>query len=149
MTKTYSVQYITLTRLTYDRGQFSWHSPVGWLTLTFPMARSDFFTVVLGLILGLFDRPHWLSPHRDIYLFIYLSNHLSIYIYIDTYILVFKLYILSKKNYSKHNVSRHMTILSSWNSLNIHLSIHLSIYHYCYLSTLLSIYLSNHLSICL
>ena len=85
---------------------------------------------------------------RDIYLFIYLSNHLSIYIYIDTYILVFKLYILSKKNYSKHNVSRHMTILSSWNSLNIHLSIHLSIYYYFYLSHYyLFIYLIIYLSV--
>ena len=36
------VQYVTLTRLTYDRGQFSWHSPVGGLTMTTPMARSDF-----------------------------------------------------------------------------------------------------------
>ena len=36
------VQYVTLTRLTYDRVQFSWHSPVGRLTVTTPMARSDF-----------------------------------------------------------------------------------------------------------
>ena len=28
--------------LTYDRGQFSWHSPVRGLTMTTPMARSDF-----------------------------------------------------------------------------------------------------------
>ena len=38
----YSVQYVDLTRLTYDRGQFSGHSPVGGLTMTTPMARSDF-----------------------------------------------------------------------------------------------------------
>ena len=25
-----------------DRGQFSWHSPVGGLTMTTPMARSEF-----------------------------------------------------------------------------------------------------------
>ena len=36
------VQYVALNRLTYDRGQFSWHSPVGGLTMTTPMARSDF-----------------------------------------------------------------------------------------------------------
>ena len=36
------VQYVALTRLTYDRGQFSWHSPVRGLTMTTPMARSDF-----------------------------------------------------------------------------------------------------------
>ena len=29
--------------------------------MTTPMAHSDFLTVP-GLILGLFDRPHWLSP---------------------------------------------------------------------------------------
>ena len=49
-----SVQYVALTRLTYDSGQFSWHNG---LTMTTPMARS-----VPGLILGLFDRPHWISP---------------------------------------------------------------------------------------
>ena len=32
------VQYVALTRLTYDRGQFSWHSPVGGLTMKTPMA---------------------------------------------------------------------------------------------------------------
>ena len=52
------VQYVALTRITYDRGQFSWHSPVGGLTETTPMARSDFTVPNLGL----FDRPHWLSP---------------------------------------------------------------------------------------
>ena len=31
-----------ITRLTYDRGQFSSHSPVRGLTMTTPMARSDF-----------------------------------------------------------------------------------------------------------
>ena len=36
------VQYVALTRLTYDRDQFSWHSPVRGLTMTTPMARSDF-----------------------------------------------------------------------------------------------------------
>ena len=36
------VHYVALTRLTYDRGQFSWHSPVRGLTMTTPMARSDF-----------------------------------------------------------------------------------------------------------
>ena len=36
------VQYVALTRLTYDRGQFSWHSPKRGLTMTTPMARSDF-----------------------------------------------------------------------------------------------------------
>ena len=51
------VQYVSLTRLTYDRGQFSWHSPVRGLTITTPIARS-----VPGLILGLFNRPYWLSP---------------------------------------------------------------------------------------
>ena len=56
------VQYAALTRLTYDRGQFSWHSPVRGLTMTTPMARSDFLHTVPGLILGLFHRPHWLSP---------------------------------------------------------------------------------------
>ena len=35
------VQYVALTRLTYYRGQFSWHSPVRGLTMTTPMARSD------------------------------------------------------------------------------------------------------------
>ena len=55
------VQYVALTRLTFDRGQFSWHSPVRGLTMTTPMARSDFLQYA-GLILGLFDRPHWLSP---------------------------------------------------------------------------------------
>ena len=51
------VQYVDLTRLTYDRGQFSWHSPVRGLTITTPIARS-----VPGLILDLFNRPYWLSP---------------------------------------------------------------------------------------
>ena len=46
------VQYVSLTRLTYDRGQNSWHSSHGAFRL---------FTVP-GLILGLFDRPHWLCP---------------------------------------------------------------------------------------
>ena len=36
------VQYVVLTRLTCDRGQFSLHSPVRGLTMTTPMARSDF-----------------------------------------------------------------------------------------------------------
>ena len=36
------VQYVALTRLTYDRGQLSWHSPVRGLTMTTSMARSDF-----------------------------------------------------------------------------------------------------------
>ena len=36
------VQYVSLTKLTYVRGQFSCHSPVGGLTMTTPMARSDF-----------------------------------------------------------------------------------------------------------
>ena len=36
------VQYVALTRLTYDRGKFSWHSPVRGLTMTTPMARLDF-----------------------------------------------------------------------------------------------------------
>ena len=36
------VQYVALTRLTYDRGQFSLHSPVRGLIMTTPMARSDF-----------------------------------------------------------------------------------------------------------
>ena len=36
------VQHVALTRLTYDRGQFSWHSLVRGLTMTTPMARSDF-----------------------------------------------------------------------------------------------------------
>ena len=36
------VQYVALTRLTYDRGQFSWHSPVRGLTMTTPLACSDF-----------------------------------------------------------------------------------------------------------
>ena len=36
------VQYVALTRLTYDRGQFFWHCPVGGLTTTTPMVRSDF-----------------------------------------------------------------------------------------------------------
>ena len=40
----YSVQYVALTRLTYDKGQYSWHSPVGGLTVTTPMARSDFYS---------------------------------------------------------------------------------------------------------
>ena len=38
----FSVQYVALTRLTYDRGQFSWHSPVKGLTMATPMARSDY-----------------------------------------------------------------------------------------------------------
>ena len=36
------VQYVALTRLTYDRGQFSWHSPKRGLTMTTPMVHSDF-----------------------------------------------------------------------------------------------------------
>ena len=43
------------------------------------------------------------------------------YIYIN--ISVFKLPILLKKNYTKHNVSRLMTILSGRNSLNIYIYI--------------------------
>ena len=42
--------------------------------------------------------------------------NVNIYIYI---ISIFKLDILLKKNYTKHNVSHLMTILSSQNSLNL------------------------------
>ena len=44
------VQYVALTRLIYDRGQFSWHSLVGGLTMTTPVARSDFLQ---------YPRPIW------------------------------------------------------------------------------------------
>jgi len=54
------VQYVALTRLTYDRDQLSSHSPDWGLTKQLPW-RVQTFTVP-GLILGLFDRPHWLSP---------------------------------------------------------------------------------------
>ena len=46
------------------------------------------------------------------------------YIYIN--ISVFKLPILLKKNYTKHNVSRLMTILSGRNSLNIYIYLDLA-----------------------
>ena len=46
-------------------------------------------------------------PNRD-YKFYYMYNYIS----------VFKLHILLKKNYSKYNVSRLMTILRSQHSLN-------------------------------
>ena len=57
------VQYVALTRLTYDRGQFSWHCLVGGLTNNHDKSHGAFrlFTVP-GLILDLFDRPQWLSP---------------------------------------------------------------------------------------
>ena len=55
------VQYVALTRLTYDRGQFSWHSPVRGANEDNSRGAFRLFTVP-GLILGLFDRPHWLSP---------------------------------------------------------------------------------------
>ena len=43
LTRSYgTVQYVALTRLTYDRGQFSLHSPMQGLTMTTPMVRSDF-----------------------------------------------------------------------------------------------------------
>ena len=51
------------------------------------------------------------------------------YICIYKYISVFKLQILLKKNYTKHNVSRLMTILSSQKSLN-HINTHDYIYIY-------------------
>ena len=48
------------------------------LTMTTPIAHSDFFSVP-GLILGLFDRPHWLSPPWNIQ-FNHLINQLKIQI---------------------------------------------------------------------
>jgi len=36
------VQFVALTRLIYDRGQFSWHSPVRGLTMTTPIVRFGF-----------------------------------------------------------------------------------------------------------
>ena len=53
---------------------------------------------------------------------LYVCCVLIVYIYL--YIFQF-LNILLKKNYSKHNVSRIMTILSSQNSLNIYIYIYI------------------------
>ena len=50
------VQYVALTRLTYYRGQFSWHSPVRGLTMTTPMERLDFYSTRPN------PKPIWPTP---------------------------------------------------------------------------------------
>jgi len=57
------VQYVALTRLTYDRGNFLDIVP-SRRRATYDNSHGAFsrlFTVP-GLILGLFDRAHWLNP---------------------------------------------------------------------------------------
>ena len=46
------VQYVALTKLTYDRGQFSWHSPVGQL----PWRVKTFYSTWPN------PRPIWPTP---------------------------------------------------------------------------------------